>query len=164
MYTWEFARLQYTAKFNGWTTFISMQPFYNLLCREEEREMIPFCNEPGVGIIPWSPIARGMLARPRQKQDEEKSTRAQSDTRTEQWFADANLEIVDTVEKVAEERGVPMAVVATAWVLSRGCSPILGLSSEKRVEEGVKALELKLTDEEIKLLEEGYRPRRVEGM
>ena len=77
---------------------------------------------------------------------------------------DANLEIVDTVEKISKERGVPMAMVATAWVLSRGCSPILGLSSEKRVEEGIRALDLILTDEEIKLLEGGYRPRRVEGM
>lgn len=164
MYTWEFARLQYTAKLNNWTTFISMQPFYNLLYREEEREMIPFCRETGVGVIPWSPIARGMLARPLQKDSaDEKSTRAQSDKKTEQWFADANLEIVDAVEKVAKDRGVPMAVVATAWVLRTGCWPILGLSSEKRVEEGVKALQFKLTDEEAKFLEAGYRPRQVEG-
>lgn len=165
MYTWEFARLQYTAKLNGWHQFISMQPFYNLLYREEEREMIPFCRETGVGVIPWSPIARGMLAKPRAKAaGEEKSLRAQSDSRLEAWFADANLDIVDAVEKVSNDRGVSMPLVSTAWVLQKGCWPILGLSSEKRVEESVKALGVKLTDEEMKLLEEGYRPRNVEGM
>lgn len=162
MWTWEFARLQYTAKMRGWTGFISMQPFYNLLYREEEREMIPFCRETGVGVIPWSPIGRGMLARPRQNKGE--SMRAQADKKMEAWFADANLEIVDAVEKVANDRGVPMAVIATAWVMSKGVWPILGLSSEKRVEEGAAALGLKLSDEEIKMLEAGYKPRKVEGM
>lgn len=162
MWTWEFARLQYTAQLKGWTEFISMQPFYNLLYREEEREMLPFCRETGVGVIPWSPIARGKLALPRSV--EEKSSRAQSDTRTDAWFADANLEIVDAVEKVAKDRGVPMAVVATAWVLRQGSWPILGLSTEKRVEDSVAALGLKLSDEEARFLEEGYRPRKVEAM
>lgn len=165
MYTWEFARLQYTAQLNHWTQFISMQPFYNLLYREEEREMLPFCRATGVGVIPWSPLARGMLAKARNKEGQgEKSVRAQSDTRTEQWFADANLEIVDVVEQIARKRGVSMPVVATAWVLSKGCWPILGLSSERRVEQSVEALGVKLTGEELEVLERGYRPRKVEGM
>jgi aryl-alcohol dehydrogenase-like predicted oxidoreductase len=168
MYTWEFARLQYTAKLNGWTEFISMQPFYNLLYREEEREMLPFCRATGVGVIPWSPLARGMLAKPASKDgskaSEHTSIRSASDVKTQKWFADANLDIVDAVEKVAKSKGVSMPLVATAWVLHKGCSPIVGLSSEKRVQEAVDALKVKLTDEEIQTLEAGYRPRNIEGM
>ncbi|KAF5721564.1 alcohol dehydrogenase [Fusarium globosum] len=95
MYTWEFARLQYIAQSKGWTPFISMQPFYNLLYREEEREMLPFCEATGVGVIPWSPIARGLLAKPLSSKNDEanQSIRSQSDKKTETWFADANLEI-----------------------------------------------------------------------
>ena len=166
MYTWEFARLQYTAKLHDWTEFISMQPFYNLLYREEEREMLPFCRATGVGVIPWSPLARGMLAKPVGKdgKDSEKSVRSTSDAKTQKWFAGANLEIVDAVEKVAKDKGVSMPLVATAWVLRQGCSPIVGLSSEKRVKEAIDALKVKLTDEEIQSLEAGYRPRNIEGM
>lgn len=164
MYTWEFARLQYTAQLRGWTEFVSMQPFHNLLYREEEREMLPFCRETGVGVIPWSPLARGMLARPRAGKNGTSSERAQFDKRTEQWFADANLEIVDAVEKVAKDRNVSMAVVATAWVLRQGCWPILGLNTEKRIEESLQALSFKLTDEEARFLERGYRPRKIEAM
>lgn len=166
MYTWEFARLQYTAKLHDWTEFISMQPFYNLLYREEEREMLPFCQATGVGVIPWSPLARGMLAKPVNKdgKESEKSVRSTSDTKTQKWFADANLEIVEAVEKVAKNKGVSMPLVATAWVLHKGCSPIVGLSSEKRVKEAIDALKVKLTDEEVQSLEAGYRPRNIEGM
>lgn len=164
MYTWEFARLQYTAKLNGWTQFISMQPFYNLLYREEEREMIPFCRETGVGLIPWSPLARGMLAKPLNGEAGEQSVRSQSDAKTKKWFADANLDIVAAVEKVARDKGLSMPLVATAWVLRQGCYPIVGLSSEKRVKETVEALKVTLTDDECKFLEAGYRPRNIEGM
>jgi aryl-alcohol dehydrogenase-like predicted oxidoreductase len=169
MYTWEFVRLQYIAKLNGWTEFVSMQPFYNLLYREEEREMLPFCRETGIGIIPWSPLARGMLAKPNSASGAaatggEKSVRSQSDVKTHKWFADANLGIVDAVEKVAKDRGISMPLVATAWVLQQGCWPIVGVNSEKRVKEAVEALKIKLTDEECKFLEGGYRPRNIEGM
>jgi aryl-alcohol dehydrogenase-like predicted oxidoreductase len=171
MWTWEFARLQYTAKLHGWTEFVSMQPFYNLLYREEEREMLPFCRETGVGVIPWSPLARGMLAKPAAASSSSGgdagdggSVRSQADTKTRKWFAEANLEIVDAVEKVAKDKGVSMALVATAWVLHKGCWPIIGLSSEKRIKEAVEALSVKLTDEECEYLEAGYRPRNVEGM
>ncbi len=166
MYCWEFVRLQYTAKLNGWTEFTSMQPFYNLLYREEEREMIPFCKETGVGIIPWSPLARGKLAKPNEAAaaNSEKSIRSQSDVKTQLWFADANLEIVDAVEKIAKDKGISMSLVATAWVLHKGCWPIVGLNSEKRIQEAVQALQVKLTDADCRYLEQGYRPRNVEGM
>ena len=162
MWAWEFARLQYIAESKGWTKFISMQPFYNLLYREEEREMLPFCKETGVGIIPWSPIARGVLAKPRSQT--EQSQRAQNDAKTKAWFASANFDIVDRVEELAKKKGVSMALLSTAWVLHKGCWPIIGLSSEKRVEETVGALKITLSDEELKYLEEKYLPRSVEGM
>ncbi|KAF4463172.1 alcohol dehydrogenase [Fusarium albosuccineum] len=166
MYTWEFARLQYIAKSNGWTPFISMQPFYNLLYREEEREMIPFCEATGVGVIPWSPIARGLLARPlpTAENTEEQSFRSQQDKKTDTWFADANLDIVNRVQKVAADKGVSMALVSTAWVLNKGCWPILGLNSEKRVKEVAQALKIKFTPEELEYLESEYRPRKIQGM
>ncbi|KAK8048999.1 NADP-dependent oxidoreductase domain-containing protein [Apiospora phragmitis] len=167
MYAWEFARLQHTARLRGWTEFVSMQPFYNLLYREEEREMLPFCRATGVGAIPWSPLARGMLAKPRSSAAAAaggESVRSQSDVKTKKWFADANLEIVDAVEKVARDKGVGMPLVATAWVLRQGCCPIVGLSSEKRIKETIEALRVELTDEECKFLEAGYRPRNIEGM
>jgi aryl-alcohol dehydrogenase-like predicted oxidoreductase len=165
MYTWEFARLQYIARSHGWTEFISMQPFYNLLYREEEREMLPFCKASGVGVIPWSPIARGLLAKPLSSKDSEnQSVRSQSDKKTDIWFADANLEIVNRVEKVAADKGVSMALVSTAWVLQKGCYPILGLNSEKRIKESVEALNIKFTPEELEYLESEYRPRNIQGM
>ncbi|EEU34465.1 uncharacterized protein NECHADRAFT_94802 [Fusarium vanettenii 77-13-4] len=166
MYTWEFARLQYIARSNGWTEFISMQPFYNLLYREEEREMLPFCQATGVGVIPWSPIARGLLAKPLPSEGntEGQSLRSQMDKKKDAWFADANLEIVNRVQKVAADKGVSMALVATAWVLQKGCWPILGLNSEKRVKEAVDALKIQFTAEELEYLESEYRPRNIQGM
>ncbi|KAG9256554.1 NADP-dependent oxidoreductase domain-containing protein [Emericellopsis atlantica] len=162
MYTWEFARLQYIAKANGWTEFISMQPFYNLLYREEEREMIPFCQATGVGVIPWSPVARGLLTKPLGGQEE--TFRSKNDAKTNTWFSDANMDIVNRVEEVAKTKGVSMALVATAWVLHKSCYPIVGLSSEKRIKETVEALKVKLTDEEVRYLESEYRPRAITGM
>ncbi|KXH36498.1 hypothetical protein CSIM01_05013 [Colletotrichum simmondsii] len=165
MYTWEFARLQYIARSNGWTEFVSMQPFYNLLYREEEREMLPFCRASGVGVIPWSPIARGLLAKPLAKEnDEGTSLRSQTDKKTQAWFADANLDIVDRVEEIAKKKGVSMALVSTAWVLQQGCWPIVGLSSEKRIKETIGALKVKLAAEELEYLESEYRPRSIHGM
>ncbi|CRK19868.1 hypothetical protein BN1708_000512, partial [Verticillium longisporum] len=134
MYTWEFARLQYVARAHDWTEFISMQPFYNLLYREEEREMLPFCRASGVGVIPWSPIARGLLAKPLG----EESVRSKMDKKKDLWFADANLDIVGRVEEVAKKRG--------------------------RVTEAGEALKMKLADEEVEYLESEYRPRAIQGM
>ncbi|KAL8362852.1 hypothetical protein RB601_008883 [Gaeumannomyces tritici] len=168
MYAWEFARLQHVADKNGWTKFASMQPFYNLLYREEEREMLPFCAATGVGVIPWSPLARGQLARPNRKGDggggAAPTLREQTDVKSRRWNETANPAIVDRVEELAKKKGVSMAVLATAWVLHKGCAPILGLSTEERIEEAVQALSVKLTEEELRYLEEEYKPREVQGM
>jgi len=165
MYTWEFARLQYIARSNGWTEFISMQPFYNLLYREEEREMLPFCRATGVGVIPWSPIARGLLAKPLSKEGEDgASLRSQTDKKTQKWFADANLDIVSRVEEIAKKKGVSMALVSTAWVLQKGCYPIVGLTSEDRIKNMIGALKVNLSEEECQYLEREYRPRNIQGM
>ncbi|KAK2050033.1 Aldo/keto reductase [Colletotrichum somersetense] len=165
MYTWEFARLQYIARSNGWTEFMSMQPFYNLLYREEEREMLPFCRATGVGVIPWSPIARGLLAKPLSKEGKQgTSLRSQTDKKTQKWFADANLDIVNRVEEIAKKKGVSMALVSTAWVLQQGCYPIVGLTSEGRIKDIIGALKVKLSEEECQYLESKYRPRSIQGM
>lgn len=164
MATWEFQRLQHTAEKHGWHKFISMQNFYNLIYREEEREMIPFCKETGVGLIPWSPNARGVLSRPF---DSEKTARMESDRILSTIFApsltDADREVTNRVEEVAKKRGVAMAQVATAWVLSKGCCPIVGMSSIERMDAAVEALSVKLTVEECTYLEEAYLPKPVYG-
>jgi aryl-alcohol dehydrogenase-like predicted oxidoreductase len=160
MYAHEFAILQFTATLNHWAPFISMQNFYNLIYREE-REMIPFCQKTGVGLVPWSPIARGILARP---YEDKSSTRSTTDGMLKNVFQKhegsasglVDKEITDRVQKVAKDRETTMATVALAWVLSKGCMPLVGLSSPKRIDEAVKALKFMLTDEETKFLEEPY--------
>ena len=160
MWTWEFARLQYLAEMKGWTKFISMQNFYNLVYREEEREMVPFCKATGVGVIPWSPLARGLLARPWGTGD---SDRARNDKYSAVWNAGASPEVVGRVDELARKKGVSMAVVATAWSLHKGCCPILGMNKPERIDEALGALQLRLTDEDVKFLEEEYKPRAVQG-
>ncbi|KAL1876904.1 hypothetical protein VTK73DRAFT_8981 [Phialemonium thermophilum] len=160
MWTWEFARLQHIAELRGWTKFVSMQNYYNLVYREEEREMIPFCKATGVAVLPWSPLARGLLTRPVGKKE---SARSQRDKLADKWNATANLEIVDRVEKLAQSKGVSMAVLSTAWVIEKGCIPILGLNTEARIEEIVQALKVALTDEDMDFLESEYKPRAKEG-
>lgn len=160
MYTWEFAKLQFVAKLNGWTTFTCMQPFYNLLYREEEREMLPFCEDQGIGVIPWSPLARGLLTRPlgiRTKRSEE-------DKKSEKWFNNASLEIVQRVEELATQRVCSMASIASAWVLRKGYAPIVGLTSVQRVDEAIEAFKVELSDEDCTYLEELYRPCNVQAM
>ncbi|KAJ5091208.1 hypothetical protein NUU61_006078 [Penicillium alfredii] len=161
MHCWEFARLQYTAKRNGWTTFVSMQGLYNLLYREEEREMNPFCQAEAVGLVPWSPLARGLLARPWQ----EKSARADQDQKTKKWFVgDQNEVIVNRVEELARDKGCGMGAVAMAWLLRKGACPIVGLNSIQRIEAAVEAFEVELTDGEMTWLEEPYRPLAVQAI
>ena len=241
MYAWEFARLQFIAQAHDWTQFISMQPLYNLLYREEEREMIPFCHATGVAVIPFSPLGRGLLARPRQqkeapptegesekkdasvtesegeqkdapategesekkeapvtesegekdvpategeieqedtqtaegegegkggdeKQGEQQSVRKRLDKMQDAFAEESHMPIVDRVEKVAADKGVSMAKVSAAWILHKGCWPIMGLNSEKKIKEAVRALKVKLTDEEVAYLDSEYRPRAVHGM
>ena len=160
MWTWEFQRLQHIAEMRGWTKFISMQNFYNLVYREEEREMIPFCKETGVGLIPWSPLSRGFLTRPL---GVEESQRAQGDTLSKKWNATANPEIVRRVEELSKRKSVSMAMIATAWMLHKGCFPIIGLNKVERMKEAVEAVKLRLSREDMEYLESEYKPRAVEG-
>jgi aryl-alcohol dehydrogenase-like predicted oxidoreductase len=164
MAAWEFQQLQNIAEKYNWHKFISMQNYFNLTYREEEREMIPFCKDTGVGIIPWSPLARGLLARPFANLD---TPRAQSDnilkTMSKSHQNEAEKSIVDRVEEIAKKREVPMATVATSWVLKKGAYPIVGLGSKERIDQAVDAIKFELTDEEAKYLEEPYVPKRVVG-
>lgn len=165
MAAWEFQMLQNIAATHGWHKFISMQNYHNLLYREEEREMIPYCRATGVGIIPWSPIARGVLARPFDSRGT--TVRDQTDNflnaliRAQETETDAA--VVGRVEELAKKRGVTMAAVATGWVLSKGECPILGLSTKDRIEEAVRNSNFVLSEDEIKYLEEPYRPKTIAG-
>lgn len=162
MAAWEFQTLQNIAERNHWHKFISMQNYHNLLYREEEREMIPYCKATGVGLIPWSPIARGVLARP---YDDRSSNREQSDKlvsgRGRQ--SEADREIVGRVEEVAKRNGVTMAAVATAWCIRVGDCPIIGLGSIERIDETVKNVKFKLNEDDARYLEEPYVPKAVQG-
>lgn len=164
MFAWQFAKAQQVAAANGWTRFVSMQNYLNLLYREEEREMIPLCRDQGVGLMPWSPMARGRLTRPQGQQ----TARILSDESGASFFAGSEVEdgkVIDVVEQVALERGVPMAQVALAWVLNTpGVSaPIVGASKPAQLDDAIAALELKLTAEEIARLEAPYVPHKVTG-
>lgn len=161
MYAWQFAQALYLADLNGWTRFVSMQNHYNLLYREEEREMLPLCANQEIGVIPWSPLARGRLTR-----DWDESTeRAQTDEFGKTLYMPSDQQIVERVAAVAEKRGVPKAQVALAWVLSKTVitAPIIGASKPHHLDDAVEALKLKLSREEIKTLEETYVPHQVAG-
>jgi 1-deoxyxylulose-5-phosphate synthase len=164
MYAWQFAKAQHVAERHGWTKFISMQNHLNLLYREEEREMLPLCRDQGVGIIPWSPLARGRLAR---KWDVE-TARMRTDAFGSSLYArttDNDRELVQAVHHVAENRGVPAAQIAMAWVMSKeGVSaPILGASRPSHIDDAVAALAIQLTPEERDTLEAPYLPHPVVG-
>ncbi|MFT3890049.1 MAG: aldo/keto reductase [Anaerolineales bacterium] len=161
MFAWQFAKAQYTADLHGWTRFVSMQNHYNLIYREEEREMIPFCQDQGVGVIPFSPLARGVLAR---KASQEETLRYQSDSLAKSRYAqEDNLTTVERVSEIAEARGIPMAQVALAWMYSKPAvnSPVIGATKPHHLDDAVAALSVHLTEEEIKRLEEPYRPHPV---
>ncbi|MCJ1381336.1 hypothetical protein MMC17_004446 [Xylographa soralifera] len=162
MAAWEFQQLQNVAKEHGWHQFVSMQNYYNLLYREEEREMIPYCRDAGVGLIPWSPVARGALARPWNNRD---TLRNKTDAFLNVLVSRDNKvdeHIVNTLEEIAKSKGLPMATVATAWCLSKeAVNPIVGLNSKERIDQIVEAVKVKLTDEEIKRLEDGYLPKAI---
>jgi len=165
MYSWQFAQAQYTADLHGWTRFVSMQPHYNLLYREEEREMIPFCVDQKIAVIPWSPLARGLLTGKRSKERNE-TERAQTDAFGKTLYKeDADFEIVNRVTEIAEKRGLPNAQIALAWMLSKPyiTSPIIGASKPGHLEDAVAAVDVKLSEEEIKQLEELYVPHPVLG-
>jgi 1-deoxyxylulose-5-phosphate synthase len=162
MFAWQFAKAQFSADLHGWTRFVSMQPHYNLVYREEEREMLPLCRDQKIAVIPFSPLARGGLAR---KQTEE-TLRGQKDVLVkERYGLEENTIIIQRVSEVAEKRGLPMAQVALAWVLSKPgiTAPIIGATKPQHLEDAVAALAVQLSPDEISQLEEAYRPHPVIG-
>jgi 1-deoxyxylulose-5-phosphate synthase len=163
MWAWQFAKALYTADAHGWTRFVSMQDHYNLLNREEEREMLPLCIDQGVGVIPWSPLARGRLTR----DWEDTTKRSESDGFGARLYdpLSSDRTIVDQVAKVATDRGVPRATVALAWMLSKPgiTSPIIGATKPQHLDDAAAATELELTPYEIAQLEDPYIPHRVAG-
>ncbi|WP_067812970.1 aldo/keto reductase [Actinomadura kijaniata] len=161
MYAWQFAKAQHCAP----TRFVSMQNHYNLVYREEEREMIPLCLDQGVGVIPWSPLARGLLAGNRERGGGRRTVRADSDSIADDLYQDADFDVVDAVRAVAAERDVPPARIALAWLLGRPgvTAPIIGATSHRHVDDAVAATELRLTEEEVRRLDAPYRPHPVLG-
>jgi len=164
MYAWQFLKANHIAEKNGWTRFVSMQNYLNLLYREEEREMLPLCKEEGIGVIPWSPMARGRLTR----DWEETSTRKETDEFGKTLYShteEADRQVVERVKAIAEKRGVPRAQVALAWVLQKEpvTAPIIGATKLHHLEDAGAALSLQLTPEEITSLEEPYIPHPVLG-
>lgn len=157
MSAWQFSKAQYTATLGGWTRFVSMQDHYNLLMREEEQEMHPLCEDLGVGVIPWSPMARGRLTR----DPELRTARTESDQRTQSLYPEGDDEIIAAVARIAEAHGVSRAQVALAWVLSKPVvdAPIIGASKPLHIDDAVAALEVELSAEEIAELEAPYTPR-----
>jgi len=165
MFAWQFAKAQHAADLHGWTRFVSMQNHYNLLYREEEREMIPQCLDQGVGVIPWSPLARGVLTGNRSRDGERRTSRANSDAFGDTLYSGADFDVVDRVAEVAAKRGVPPAQVALAWLLHRPgvTAPIVGATKLSHLADALAAEELDLSEEEMGRLEELYLPHPVLG-
>jgi 1-deoxyxylulose-5-phosphate synthase len=166
MFAWQFARMLYKADALGLTRFVSMQNHYNLIYREEEREMNSLCRQEGIGLIPWSPLARGFLMGNRRKQDFGETVRAQTDEYAQRmYYQDSDFAVVDRVTEVARRYGVSNAQVALAWILAQPgiTSPIIGASKMQHLEDAVASLQLKLDEAELKALAEPYRPHEVLG-
>jgi aryl-alcohol dehydrogenase-like predicted oxidoreductase len=161
MYAWQFAKAQHTASQRGWTRFATMQNHYNLLYREEEREMLPLCADLGIGVIPWSPLARGRLTR-----DWDATTaRSETDPFGQSLYAAEDRQIVEQVARVAADRGVSRAQIALAWLISRPAvtAPIIGATRPQHLDDAVAAIGVRLTPEEIDQLEKPYVPHRIAG-
>lgn len=167
MFAWQFAKAQFTAEKHGWTRFVSMQPMYNLIYREEEREMIPQCADQGIGVIPWSPLARGILAGKTIQGEGGETARARTDENTRKWRLGSDIDqpVITALREVADNRGTSMAQVALAWVLSNPVvtAPIIGASKPGHIEEALAALDLELGNDEIAKLETHYVPHKVAG-
>ena len=166
MFAWQFAKAQHTAESHGWTKFVSMQNHYNLVYREEEREMIPLCLDQGVGCIPWSPLARGVLAGNRSRDGERRTTRAETDSFTDYLYDQpTDFDVVDAAAEVAAEREVPSAQVALAWLLAKpGVSaPIVGSTKKQHLKDALAAEELELCADEVARLEKPYVTHPVLG-
>jgi aryl-alcohol dehydrogenase-like predicted oxidoreductase len=162
MFAWQFAKAQHTADLGGWTRFVSMQDHYNLIYREEEREMHPLCLDQGVGVIPWSPLARGRLAR---LPEERTTTRSGSDPIADNMYSESDDAVVQAVADVAKSRDLPLARVALAWMLHKEAisAPIVGATKPGHIEDAVAAVDVDLSDEEIAALEAPYVPHPVLG-
>jgi len=166
MFAWQFAKMLYTADELGLTRFVTMQNHYNLIYREEEREMIPLCREERIGIIPWSPLARGFLAGNRRKEDFGETVRSKTDEYAHgMYYQPSDFAVVDRVGEIARQRGVPNARVALAWVLQQPgvTAPIVGASKMEHLEDAIAALSLKLEQRELQALADPYQPHRVLG-
>ncbi|MFF5475781.1 aldo/keto reductase [Streptomyces sp. NPDC012935] len=161
MYAWQFSKMQHTAERHGWTRFVSMQNYYNLLYREEEREMLPLCADQGVGVLPWSPLARGRLTRDWGTVTDRSAT----DNFGSRLYVDSDRVVVEAVTRVASERGVPRAQVALAWVLRQDTvtAPIIGAAKPQHLEDAAAAVELELTEKELEELQQPYAPHPVIG-
>jgi aryl-alcohol dehydrogenase-like predicted oxidoreductase len=166
MFSWQFAKAQYTADAHGWTRFVSMQNHYNLIYREEEREMIPQCIDQGVGVIPWSPLARGMLTGNRTRGGDKLTTRAQTDSFGDNLYKpELDFDVIERADEVAQARGLPTAQVALAWLLQRPgvTAPIVGATKQRHLEDALAAVRLELSDEESAALQELYKPHAIAG-
>ena len=165
MYAWQFAKAQHTAAAAGWTRFAAMQNHYNLVYREEEREMIPLCLDQGVGCIPWSPLARGFLAGNRARGGRHRTVRAGNDPYADELYGEADFDVVDALAEVAAERGLPPAQIALAWLLGKPAvaAPIVGATKLGHLEDALAAVELSLGEDEVARLEAPYRPHPVLG-
>jgi len=166
MFAWQFAKMLYKADESGLTRFATMQNHYNLIYREEEREMLPLCRAEGIGVIPWSPLARGFLAGNRRKEDFGETVRSKTDEYAHgMYYQPSDFTVVDRVTEIAQARGVPNAQIALAWILHQPgvTSPIVGASKMQHLEDAVAALSIKLDAAELKALAEPYQPHRVLG-
>jgi aryl-alcohol dehydrogenase (NADP+) len=166
MYAWQFAKMLYVADRHGWTRFVSMQNHYNLIYREEEREMLPLCREEGIGVIPWSPLARGFLAGNRRKGDFGDSSRAKTDDFAHQlYYTDADFTVAGRVVELAKRHGVKPTQIALAWLLAKPgvVAPIVGASKLPHLEDAIGALAIHLAPEDLAFIEEPYRPHPVLG-
>lgn len=165
MYAWQFAKSLYLADLRGWTRFVSMQNHYNLLYREEEREMLPLCREEGIGVVPWSPLARGFLAGNRSRERGNLTLRAQTDEFSHDMYNDADFAVAERAAEVATRRDLPPAQIALAWLLKQPgvTAPIIGATKMSHLEQAVAALDVELTKEECDELEAPYQPHRILG-
>jgi aryl-alcohol dehydrogenase (NADP+) len=164
MYAWQFMKMLSVSRANGWTPFVSMQPQYNLVYREEEREMLPLCLDQGIGVIPWSPLARGFLAGGRASPGEGNTERARTDEFAPRlYYREPDFKVVEALESIARARGVSNMPVALAWVLRHAAitAPIIGASKAHHLDDALAGLALQLTDEEVRALEAPYQPKPV---
>jgi 1-deoxyxylulose-5-phosphate synthase len=166
MYAWQFSKAQYIAQSHGWSRFVSMQNHYNLVYREEEREMIPLCLDQGIGLIPWSPMARGFFAGNRKPGGGGETTRANSDPFANGlYFRDEDFAVADRSAEIAKERGVTSSQIALAWILNKPHinSPIIGATKMDHLEQAIATLDIQLSEDEVQRLEEPYKPHPILG-